>query len=317
MDIPERQVTAFIGPSGCGKSTLLRCLNRMNDLIDGVRVEGEIRLDGLDIYAPTTRRDRPAPARRHGVPEVATRSRSRSTRTSPTGCASPASTTSATLDETVERSLRGAALWDEVKDRLHESALGALGRPAAAAVHRARDRRRARGAADGRAVLGARPDRHAEDRGADPRAEGALHDRHRHPQHAAGGARLRLHRVLLPRAAGRVRRRRRRSSPRPRTSGPRTTSPAGSGEGERRKAWNVIISRHDDCRSCSNQLLEMGGLVEEQVARAMQALVDRDEELAAPDHRSATRRSTTCRSRSTTSACDCWRCTSRWRATCG
>ena len=73
----------------------------------------------------------------------------------------------ATLDEACERSLRGAALWDEVKDRLARERARALGRPDAAPVHRARDRRRARGDPDGRALLGARPDRDAQDRGAD------------------------------------------------------------------------------------------------------------------------------------------------------
>ena len=63
-------VTAFIGPSGCGKSTFLRTLNRMNDIIPGTRVEGTVRIDGEDIYAPGHRRRRAAPARRHGVPEV-------------------------------------------------------------------------------------------------------------------------------------------------------------------------------------------------------------------------------------------------------
>ena len=70
MDIPEKQVTAFIGPSGCGKSTLLRCFNRMNDLIDNVRVTGEFLVNGQDINAPAHRRDRRAAPRRHGVPEV-------------------------------------------------------------------------------------------------------------------------------------------------------------------------------------------------------------------------------------------------------
>lgn len=126
LDIPRYQVTAFIGPSGCGKSTLLRCFNRLNDLIDGVRIRGTIRLDGLDIYDP--RLDVTALRKRVGMvfqksnpfpksiyenvaygPRIAgTRDRRQ-------------------LDEIVERSLRQAALWDEVKDRLHESALGLSG----------------------------------------------------------------------------------------------------------------------------------------------------------------------------------------------
>ena len=92
------------------------------------------------------------------------------------------------LDNVVEKSLRGANLWEEVKDRLRQARRRPVRRPAAAAVHRPRDRRRAAGAADGRAVLGARPDLDAGDRGPHPDAQGEVHDRDRHPQHAAGGA---------------------------------------------------------------------------------------------------------------------------------
>ncbi|WCJ59941.1 phosphate ABC transporter ATP-binding protein PstB [Fontisphaera persica] len=126
MDIRANLVTAFIGPSGCGKSTLLRCFNRMNDLIDGVRMEGEVEIAGQNIYAPEVdvielrkrvgmvfQRSNPFPKsiyeniayalRLHGV-----RDRKK-------------------LDEIVEQSLRSAALWDEVKDRLHTSAMGLSG----------------------------------------------------------------------------------------------------------------------------------------------------------------------------------------------
>ena len=134
----------------------------------------------------------------------------------------------ATLDDACERSLRGAALWDEVKDRLRHQRPVALRRPAAAALHRARDRDRAGDHPDGRAVLGARPDRDAEDRRADPRAEVAVHDRHRDPQPAAGGARLGPDGVLLARPAGRVLAAPPTCSPTRRTSTPRTTSRADS-----------------------------------------------------------------------------------------
>ena len=70
LDIAERAATAFIGPSGCGKSTLLRCLNRMNDLIDGVKVTGVMEVNGADLYAAVHGRHRGAPAHRDGVPEV-------------------------------------------------------------------------------------------------------------------------------------------------------------------------------------------------------------------------------------------------------
>ncbi len=126
LDVPEHQVVALIGPSGCGKSTFLRTLNRMNDLIDGVRIEGEITLDGEDIYAPNTDlvhlRKRVGMVFQHPNPfpmsiydNVAY------------GCRVHGLTDKKILDETVERSLRGAALWDEVKDRLNASAMGMSG----------------------------------------------------------------------------------------------------------------------------------------------------------------------------------------------
>lgn len=123
--IPEKKITAFIGPSGCGKSTLLKSLNRMNDLVEGVRIEGNILLDGEDIYGDMDvnllrkrvgmvfQKPNPFPMsiydniafgpRTHGI-----KSKSQ-------------------LDEIVERSLKAAAIWDEVKDRLKKSALGLSG----------------------------------------------------------------------------------------------------------------------------------------------------------------------------------------------
>lgn len=126
MNIEDHAITAFIGPSGCGKSTLLKCLNRMNDLVDNVRIEGKILLDGEDIYSPkvdTTilrkkvgmvfQQPNPFPMsiydniaygpRIHGIKNKAQ------------------------LDEIVEKSLRDAAIFDEVKDRLKKSALGLSG----------------------------------------------------------------------------------------------------------------------------------------------------------------------------------------------
>ena len=124
--VHKNSVMALIGPSGCGKSTCLRTINRMNDLIDNVRIEGEVLLDGVDVYHPDTdvvmlrkrvgmvfQRPNPFPMsvydniaygpRVHGIKEKAA------------------------LDEIVERSLTGAALWDEVKDRLKRSAMGLSG----------------------------------------------------------------------------------------------------------------------------------------------------------------------------------------------
>jgi phosphate transport system ATP-binding protein len=127
LSIKDNQVTAFIGPSGCGKSTLLRCLNRMNDLIDGTRVaRGTVKIHGVDIYQRDVdvielrkrvgmvfQKSNPFPKSiyeniTYGLRLQGVRDKSR-------------------LDEIVERSLRGAALWDEVKDRLHASGLGLSG----------------------------------------------------------------------------------------------------------------------------------------------------------------------------------------------
>jgi len=126
MSIPRRSVTAFIGPSGCGKSTLLRCFNRMNDLVDECRVEGGILLDGQDINAravdvASLRRrvgmvfQKPNPFPKTIYENVAY------------GLRIQGINKKRTLDEVVERSLRSAALWDEVKDRLHDNALGMSG----------------------------------------------------------------------------------------------------------------------------------------------------------------------------------------------
>jgi phosphate transport system ATP-binding protein len=127
LQIPEKKVTAFIGPSGCGKSTLLRCFNRMNDLIDHAKVtSGEIRINGVEIYESDVdvtdlrkrvgmvfQKSNPFPKSiyeniAYGLRIAGVRDRRM-------------------IDETIEDSLRRAALWDEVKDRLHKSALGLSG----------------------------------------------------------------------------------------------------------------------------------------------------------------------------------------------
>jgi len=126
MDIGEKMVTAFIGPSGCGKSTLLRCLNRMNDLIDDTKTTGTLRVKGLDIYAPKT--DVIQVRRRIGMvfqksnpfPKSIFENVVYGLRIAGVG-------DRPTLEEACERSLRGAALWDEVKDRLQESGLSLSG----------------------------------------------------------------------------------------------------------------------------------------------------------------------------------------------
>jgi phosphate transport system ATP-binding protein len=126
MEIGERQVTAFIGPSGCGKSTLLRCLNRMNDLIDDVTVTGTITVRGQDIYSPAT--DVIEVRRRVGMVFQKSNPFPKSIYENVVyGLRIAGISDKKVLDEACERSLRGAALWDEVKDRLDESGLGLSG----------------------------------------------------------------------------------------------------------------------------------------------------------------------------------------------
>jgi phosphate transport system ATP-binding protein len=126
LEIPEKKVTAFIGPSGCGKSTLLRCFNRLNDLIDICRIDGEILLNGRDIYADGVnvselRREvgivfqKPNPFPKSIYENVAY------------GLRIQGVNNRRKLDEAVEWALKGAALWDEVKNRLNDSAFGLSG----------------------------------------------------------------------------------------------------------------------------------------------------------------------------------------------
>jgi len=126
MKIAKKKATAFIGPSGCGKSTLLRCFNRMNDLVDGCRVDGHLNLEGKNIYdkdvdISALRRNvgmvfqKPNPFPKSIYENVAY------------GMRLAGVTKKRELDETVEWALKGAALWDEVKDRLEDSALGLSG----------------------------------------------------------------------------------------------------------------------------------------------------------------------------------------------
>jgi phosphate transport system ATP-binding protein len=126
MNIPKQRVTAFIGPSGCGKSTLLRTFNRMNDLVDGCRVQGEIRLDGQDIYAKGV--DVAELRRRVGMVFQKPNPFPKSIYENVVyGLRIQGVKQKRVLDETVEWALKSAALWNEVKDRLHESALGLSG----------------------------------------------------------------------------------------------------------------------------------------------------------------------------------------------
>ena len=126
IEFPRKQVTALIGPSGCGKSTLLRCFNRMNDLIDIAVPQGNILLNGSDIYAPSM--DVIELRRRVGMVFQKSNPFPKSIYENVIyGMRIAGEKNKTVLDETVERSLKGAALWDEVKDRLHDSALGLSG----------------------------------------------------------------------------------------------------------------------------------------------------------------------------------------------
>jgi phosphate transport system ATP-binding protein len=126
IDIPEKLVTAFIGPSGCGKSTFLRCFNRMNDLIDSVRITGKVSIGGQDIYSPEV--DVIELRKRIGMVFQKSNPFPKSIFENVAyGCRLQGIKDRSELDEVVEHSLRGAALWEEVKDRLHTSALGLSG----------------------------------------------------------------------------------------------------------------------------------------------------------------------------------------------
>lgn len=126
LDIAEKKITSFIGPSGCGKSTLIRCLNRMNDLIEGVKIEGNIMIDGMDIYAPSI--DVTEIRRKVGMvfqkPNPFPKSIYENVVYGPRVLGINRKTT---LDELCEKSLKRAALWDEVKERLHKNALDLSG----------------------------------------------------------------------------------------------------------------------------------------------------------------------------------------------
>ena len=196
LAVHEHEITAFIGPSGCGKTTVLRTLNRLNDLVPGARVDGEVRYHGVPLYgkdvsATAVRRrigmvfQKPNPFPKSVYDNVAYGPRINGVRRR------------GELDEIVERSLRRAALWDEVKDRLHTSALALSGgQQQRLCIAR---------------TLAVEPDVILMDEpcsALDPIATGAIedlmreiksrvHHRHRHPQHAAGRARQRPHRLLL------------------------------------------------------------------------------------------------------------------------
>ena len=189
LPLYANKVTAFIGPSGCGKSTLLRVLNRMYDLYPGQRATGEVLFDGENILRADQdlnllrarigmvfQKPTPFPMSIYeniafGIRLYETPAARRDRRPRRTGAA--------------PRRPVGRGQGQAQRQRPEP-----VGRPAAAPVHRPHRRGEARGDPVRRAVLGARSDLDRQDRGADRRAEAGLHDRHRHPQHAAGRARL-------------------------------------------------------------------------------------------------------------------------------
>jgi phosphate transport system ATP-binding protein len=271
VDIEDKTVTAFIGPSGCGKSTFLRCLNRMNDTIDVCRVEGEITLDGEDIYDKRVdpvqlrakvgmvfQKPNPFPKsiydnvaygpRIHGWPQQGRAGRDRREIAAPRRALGRGRRTASTQP--------GTGLSGGQQQRL------CIARAVATEP---------RGAADGRAVLGARPHRHRQvEELIDELRE--LLGGDRDPLDAAGRARQPEDRVLPPRRPGRIRRHRRRFSPTPTIRAPKATSPAGSAEeNSGQQTWlrrNISSSSFDrDLEAIQANIMRMGGLVEDAIAR--------------------------------------------------
>ena len=195
MEIPEKEITAFIGPSGCGKSTCLKTLNRMNDLVEGCKITGGVFIDGEDIYAPQTdvtllrRRagmvfQKPNPFPMSVYDNIAYGPRVHGVKKKHE------------LDEIVERSLREAALWDEVKDRLKKSALGLSG-----GQHQRLCIARALAVEPDILLMdeptsALDPHLHHQDRRSDGGAKEEIHRRYRHAQHAAGRSHQRPYRLF-------------------------------------------------------------------------------------------------------------------------
>ena len=271
MNIPEKSITALIGPSGCGKSTFLKTLDRMNDLIPGVRIEGEVKYNGQDIFAPSVdvnelRREigmvfqKPNPFPMSIYDNIAYGPRTHGVRKKDE------------LDEIVEQSLRGAAIWDEVKDRLKKSALGLSGGQQQRLCI-ARAGRAAAGSADGRADECARPHLDLQDRGACHESERTIYDHHRHAQHAAGAAHFGQDGVF---PAGRAHRIRRHAE---------AVLPA-EGEAHRglhHREVRIMRSKFDQQLALLNEeLTQMGETCAKAICLAAQALEAQDAATAAP-----------------------------------
>lgn len=184
MKIKKNEITALIGPSGCGKSTFLKTLNRMNDWVEGCRVTGDIRFEGKDIFKevdPLALRYRvgmvfqqPTPFPKSIYENIAYGPRIQGIKDKKQ------------LDAIVEKSLRQAACWDEMKDRLSKSRPRPLWWSAAASLYRPYVSSRSIGHPHGRTDICFGPDFDAENRRPGLRTEGKIYDRHCHTQHAAG-----------------------------------------------------------------------------------------------------------------------------------
>ena len=227
LEIKEHRVTAIIGPSGCGKSTHLRCYNRIYELYRDQKAAGEIMLDGENILAPGTdllslrRRvgmifQKPSPFPMTVFDNIAY------------GLRMHFKLSKSELSERVEDALKRGALWEEVKNKLNEPGLALSGgQQQRLCIARAI-------AAEPEVILmdepcsALDPMATAQDRGARPGAQVVVHDRHRHPQHAAGGARVRLHRLLLRGPDHRVRGHHSDLREPRRRNRPKSTSPAAS-----------------------------------------------------------------------------------------
>ena len=262
ISVPEHSITALIGPSGCGKSTFLKTLDRMNDLIPGVKVEGQVLYKGQDIYAPGVdvsqlRREvgmvfqKPNPFPMSIYDNVAYGPRTHGIRSK------------TKLDELVEQSLRRAAIWDEVKDRLKKNALGLSGgqqqrlciaRALAVQPH-----------------LGPGPHLHLPYRGVGGGAEASLYHRHRHSQYAAGPAHLGPYRLLPAGRAGGVRR-----------HGDHVLHAQRKAYRglHHREVWIMRSQFDKQLAQLHRELIEMGALCEQVIALSSQALTNRDTALA-------------------------------------
>ncbi len=291
LDIVERRVTAFIGPSGCGKSTLLRTLNRMYSLYPGQRATGEILFNGQNILDDGTDLNmlrakvgmvfqKPTPFPMSIYDNIAF------------GVSLYENLSQRDMDERVEWALTKAAMWSEAKDKLKQSGMALSGGQQQRLCI-------ARAVAVKPEVLlldeptsALDPISTAKIEELITRAEGGLHDRDRHAQHAAGGARVRLHRLHVPGRARRIRRDR-RHLPQAEEEGNRglhhrpfrlsNGAPSGNRRAARRRR-NTAMNEHThkqfdaEMEAIRSGVLAMGGLVETQLSRAIGLLEDDDDQ---------------------------------------